>query len=188
MSLQNNNLEDIFRDLQGSFDLEEPADGHHQRFLEKLDSSKGVVRLKKRGGSWWKPLSIAASIVLLIGLGIGVYEQQQTVEEKVAEISPEASQTHFYFASLIEEQVRELEKQSSPETETIIEDTMTQLNKLELNYKQLEQDLLNGGDSRLILSAMIVNFQTRIDLLEEVMNQIDSIKNLKTFDDENFTI
>ena len=188
MSLQNENLEEFFEELRGSFDLEEPNAGHQQRFLEKLNASKGVVTLKKRGGSWWKPLSIAASIVLLIGLGIGFFEQQQTVEERVAEISPEASQTHFYFASLIEEQVRELEKESSPETEAIIEDTMSQLEKLELDYQQLEQDLLNGGDSRLILSAMIVNFQTRIDLLEEVMNQIDSIKNLKTFDDENFTI
>ncbi len=188
MSLQNENLEELFKELRGSLDLEKPSEGHQQRFLEKLNASKGVVGITARKRNWWKPLSIAASIVLLIGLGIGFLNQQQTVEQRVAEISPEASQTHFYFASLIEEQVRELEKQSSPETESIISDTMQQLDKLEQDYKRLEQDLVNGGDSRLILSAMIVNFQTRIDLLQEVMNQIDSIKNLKTFDDENFTI
>lgn len=188
MSLRNENLEELFKELEGSFDLKEPAEGHQLRFLAKLNASKGVVSLPGRKRNWWKPLSIAASVVLLIGLGIGFLNQPQTVEQRVAEISPEASQTHFYFASLIEEQVRELEKESSPETEAIISDTMQQLDKLEENYKQLEQDLLNGGDSRLILSAMIVNFQTRIDLLQEVMNQIDSIKNLKTFDDENFTI
>ena len=188
MSLQNENLEKLFDELRGSFDNEEPADGHRERFLEKLNKSKGVATLTVRRRNWWKPLSIAASIVLLIGLGIGYLNQPQTVEERVAEISPEASQTHFYFASLIEEQIRELENENSPETEEIIEDTMLQLNKLEQDYNQLEQDLLNGGDNRLILSAMIVNFQTRIDLLQEVMNQIDRIKNLKTFDDENFTI
>ena len=65
---------------------------------------------------------------------------------------------------------------------------MIQLNKLEINYKKLEQDLLNGGNSKLILSAMITNFQTRIDLLQEVMDKIENIKTFKNYDDENITI
>ena len=188
MSLENKNIEELFEGLRGTFDTEEPKEGHRQRFLEKLNADKGVVTLNPPKRNWWKPLSIAASIALLVSLGIGYFGTQPTVEERVAEISPEASQSHFYFANLIEEQVRELEKQSSPETQGIIEDTMSQLQKLEDNYKKLENDLLEGGDSKLILSAMIRNFQTRIDLLQEVMNQIETIKNYNTYNDENFTI
>ncbi len=188
MSLKNENLEELFNQLRGSFDMEEPSPGHEQRFLEKLNAAKGTISLKPKKRNWWKPLSIAASIALLVSLGIGYLGSEQSVEERVAEISPEASQTHFYFASLIEEQVKELEKETSPETKAIIDDTMAQLAKLEENYKKLENDLLEGGNSKLILSAMITNFQTRIDLLQEVMNQIDTIKNLKSYNDENFTI
>ena len=188
MSYKNENLEELFNSLRGEFDTQEPAEGHEERFLDKLDAMQGVVSLRRKKRNWWKPLSIAASVVLLIGLGIGYIGSEPSIEERVAEISPEASQTHFYFANLVEEQVRELEKLDSPETKVIIEDTMSQLQKLEEDYSRLEKDLLEGGDSRLILSAMITNFQTRIDLLEEVMNQIDAIKNLKTYDDENFTI
>ena len=188
MNLQNENLEELFHSLRGSFDTEEPREGHQQRFLDKLNESQGTISLLKAKRSYWKPLSIAASIVLLIGLGISFYNSPQTVEARVAEISPEASQTHFYFANLIEQQVKELEQQSTPETKAIIDDTMLQLQKLEEDYNKLETDLLNGGDSKLILSAMIMNFQTRIDLLQEVMNQIDTIKNLKSYNDENFTI
>jgi len=65
---------------------------------------------------------------------------------------------------------------------------MIQLKKLETNYKQLETDLINGGNDKLILSAMITNFQTRIDLLQDVINQIETIKNLKNYNDENLTI
>ena len=57
-----------------------------------------------------------------------------------------------------------------------------------INYKVLEQDLLNGGNSKLILSAMITNFQTRIDLLQDVLDQVENIKNLKNYNDENYTI
>ena len=182
-------LNELFKSLQGNFDVEEPAMGHQERFLAKLNASKGVVGLEqKQRKSWWKPLSIAASIVLLCGLSIGLFNSTASVDEQVAEISPEVSQTQFYFASLIEEQVKQLESKNSPETKKLIDDTMIQLQKLQTNYAKLEQDLLNGGNSKLILSAMITNFQTRIDLLEEVMNKIETIQNLKANNDENFTI
>ena len=188
MSLQNENLDQLFKGLQGSFDTEEPRAGHQERFLDKLHASKGVVGIHTAKRNWWKPISIAATIAFLLSLSIGYFGSEPTIEERVAEISPEAGQTHFYFANLIEEQVRELESQSTPETQAIIDDTMVQIQKLEENYSKLENDLLEGGDSKLILSAMIVNFQTRIDLLQEVMNQIDTIKNINTNNDENFTI
>ncbi|WP_411031785.1 hypothetical protein [Spongiimicrobium sp. 3-5] len=181
-------LEDLFNDLQGSFDLEEPAAGHQHRFLTKLEDSKDMASTIKKRNSWWKPLSIAASIAILFSVGIGIYNLEPTKDEQVAEISPEVSQTQYYFASLIEEQVKLLESESTPETKKIIEDTMVQLKKLETNYTRLEQDLLNGGNSKLILSAMITNFQTRIDLLQDVLNQVDQIKTLKNYNDENITI
>ena len=133
-------------------------------------------------------MSIAASVAILIGIGLGVLNTRPTLEEQVAEISPEVSQSHFYFASLIEEQVRLLESESSPDTQRIVDDTMVQLKKLKDDYNQLEQDLVNGGNSKLILSAMITNFQTRIDLLQDVLDKIETIKNFKNYEDEDYTI
>jgi len=179
----------LFENLEGTFDSEEPTDGHQQRFLEKLQASKGLVSIPKKKNLWWKPMSIAASVVILLGIGFGMFSKtSSSIDQQVAEISPEVSQTEFYFASLIEEQVKELESESTPETKRIIDDTMVQLLKLETNYKVLEQDLIKGGNSKLILSAMITNFQTRIDLLQNVLNQVEEIKNLKKYNDENYTI
>jgi len=186
--MKEKNLENIFKELEGSFDTEEPRQGHELRFFEKLNGETKVVTLKSNKTSWWKPLSIAASIALLLVAGFGFFNTAPTVEDQVAEISPEVANTQFYFASLIEQQIKDLEGQSTPQTQKIISDTMEQLAKLEANYKNLENDLLNGGNSKLILSAMITNFQTRIDLLEEVMNKIESIKTLNEYNDENYTI
>ena len=138
--------------------------------------------------SWWKPLSIAASIALLCILGVQIFTQEQTIKEQVVEIAPEVSKTEFYFASLIEEQVQELKDAKSPETARLVEDTLFQLDKLETDYANLEQELVNVGDSKIIQNAMITNFQTRIDLLKEVLASIENIKNLKSYNDENFTI
>jgi hypothetical protein len=185
--MEKENIEELFNELQGSFDLEEPSDGHQQRFLDKLNRSNDVIVMDTKR-SYWKPLAIAASFALIAALSFGYLNTTPTTQEQLAEISPEASASHLYFAALIEEQVKELESEGSPDTQRLIDDTMIQLNKLETNYQRLEQDLLNGGNSQLILGAMITNFQTRIDLLQEVMTKIENIKNLKNQNDENYTI
>ena len=186
--MEKENLEKLFDNLKGQFDIENPEIGHENRFLKKLNASKGVVAIDSKKTSWWKPLSVAASIAILCVVGIGLFESGATLEEQVAEISPEVSRTEFYFASLIEEQVNQLKNESTPETQQIIDDTMGQLKKLEKNYDQLEKDLIAGGNSKLILSAMITNFQTRIDLLQDVLDKIETIKNLKSYDDAKNTI
>lgn len=186
--MEKDNIDQLFDKLQGTFDKEEPQEGHQLKFLEKLQASQGVVSIHKKKNSWWRPVSIAASVAILLGIGFSMSNTSPTINQQIAEISPEVSQTQFHFASLIDEQVKELESQSTPETKKIIDDTIIQLSKLDTNYKILEQDLLNGGNSQLILSAMITNFQTRIDLLQDVLDQVENIKNLKNYNDENYTI
>lgn len=186
--MKEDKLDQLFDRLQGQFDLEEPQPGHQDRFLEKLNQSSGTVSIHRKKTSWWKSLSIAASIAVVGILAFQYLGTGQSLEQQLVEISPEVSQTEFYFANLIEEQVILLKNQKSPETAQLVDDTLLQLKKLEKDYKSLERDLVNGGDSKIILNAMIFNFQTRIDLLKDVLSQVENIKNLKSYNDENITI
>lgn len=186
--MSKDSLDSLFERLQGEFDVAEPQNGHQERFLEKLNQSQGTIALNKKKTSWWKPLSIAASIALVAILGYQAFGPQPNIKQQVVKIAPEVSQTEFYFANLIEQQVEVLKEEKTPETAQLVDDTLTQLQRLDKDYQTLEQDLVNGGDSKIILSAMITNFQTRIDLLKEVLSQIENIKNLKTQNDESFTI
>ncbi len=187
--MEKDKLKKLFVELRESFDSEEPTLGHKERFFERLNSKNTAISIaRNRRMLWLRSFSIAASLALLIGLGINIGNTESTIEEKVARISPEASNTEFYFANLIEEQVKKLKIASSPETQKIIDDTLLQLNKLEKDYNQLEHNLINGGNSKLILSAMITNFQTRINLLNDVLNQIETIKTLKNNGNENYII
>ena len=186
--MKKDNLDNLFERLHGEFDVEEPQGGHQERFLEKLNRGNGTIALHKKKASWWKPLSIAASIALVALLGYQAFGPKPSIKQQVTKIAPEVSQTEFYFANLIEEQVEEMKEEKTPETAQLVDDTLAQLAKLDKDYQTLEQDLVDGGDSKIILSAMITNFQTRIDLLKEVLSQIENIKNLKTQNDESFTI
>lgn len=186
--MKKDNIEELFKNLDGTFDVEEPSNGHQNRFLEKLNKEK----TKRKEQKWaWKPMAIAASLLLFCAVGyqfFGNENETDSITEEIAALPEEVSETKFYFASLIEEQVKELKNENSPETKQIIDDTLIQLDKLEVNYQELEEALTNGGDTKVILRAMITNFQTRIDLLTEVMNKIENIKSLKNLNDENFTI
>lgn len=187
--MKEESLEKLFEELEGHFDIEEPMEGHQARFLDKLGTVQGTVSLnRKKPTTWWRPLSIAASIIVLCALAIGLPNLNPSTEQQLANISPEVSETRLYFTSLIEQQVNELQTASTPQTEQLVTEALAQLKKLDENYMKLEQDLINGGDPNLILSAMINNFQTRIALLQDVRDQIESIENYNNYDDENYTI
>ena len=184
---QNDSIEELFGKLEGSFDVASPPKGHRERFEERLESSEGSPDHRK-GGSWWRNLSIAASIALLLSASVFLFQKEPSMEAKVAEISPEVSETSQYFAGLVTRQIQELQKMGSPETEPMIADALRQLETLEKDYQKLEEDLVAGGNSKFILSAMIQNFQTRIDLLQEVMNRVEEIKQFKNESHESNTI
>lgn len=180
-------IEKLFGELQGSLDTAEPTDGHRLRFLAKLEATGQVKRTSTRYRAIWKPLSVAAALLLFCSLGYNYLYPSPSVQQQVSKISPEITNTEFYFASVIEDQVKKMQNESTPETQKLIADTMIQLKDLDSDYKKMERDLLDGGNSKLILSAMITNFQTRIDLLNEVLEQIEEIKNLKKYHNENIT-
>ena len=185
---EDKHIEKLFESLQGSFDQKETAAGHEIRFLEKLNEAQGTIAFIPRERTWWKPLAMAASIALIAILSIGLFLPGQTVESQVAEIAPDMPQTKIYFANLIEEQVRGFEAHRNEDTEVVIQDALRQLERLEKDYAALEQELIDGGNKNAILSAMIQNFQNRIDILNNYMSKITMINNLKTNNDENITI
>ena len=189
---QNDSIEKMFEGLKGSFDLENPPEGHRERFLDRLDApekSSGA----SGGRSWWRQLSVAATIALLLSASVFLFRSEPSLsepslQEQVAEISPEASETSRYFAGLVSRQVTQLQEMSSPETQPLIEDALRQLEQLDADYMKMERDLVAGGNSKMILSAMIQNFQTRIDLLEEVMLRVEEVKQFKNENHETNTI
>lgn len=184
--MDNKDFEKLFNQKEGWFDIEEPASGHKERFLEKLNTQEKTIPLnqnKKR--NWWKTISIAASLLLLISIGIGTFSTQKNADDA---LNPELQQTQLYFASLLEQEVEKINALSTEENKTIIADAMLQLEKLEKDYDTLKNVLLENGESKQILFAMITNFQTRIDLLKNVMEKIEEVEQQKKLNNEYNTI
>jgi len=181
--MSKDNLQELFHQIKDDFNVEEPSINHQEKFLDKLNSQhKGVE--KKSNRSLWKPvLSIAASIILLVALVFG--NQPSNELKDLASISPEMAETQDFFTSTIEAELNKIQNESSPETKSLIEDALNQMQVLETNYEVLKQDLSESGNDKRVIYAMISNFQNRIELLENVLVHIEQIKQLKNTTNEN---
>ncbi len=174
--MKKDSIEQLFNRLEGQLHTEEPSSNHKTTFLEKLQSIQIEEEKSVRKLNWWKPLAVAASIVLIFM--ITVFQNTDTEIRELADVSPEMEQTQTFFTQTIERELFELQQQTTPETQVIVDDTIKRLDKLEEAYNELKNDLAESGQDKRVVYAMINNFQNRIDLLQQVLEHIDAIKNL----------
>ncbi len=174
--MKNDNLNTLFKNLKEDFDIETPGLGHQQRFLDKLNNQTETVVLNtKPQRSIWRPLiGIAASVALLISLFVGF--QQDSNSKDLASVSPEMATTQDFFTNAITSELEKLNSEETPEFQDLIIDALFQIKILEENYEKLKIDLNESGNDKRVIYAMITNFQNRIDVLQNVVEQIDNLK------------
>ncbi|GGD93248.1 hypothetical protein [Planktosalinus lacus] len=171
------NLKALFNREQ--LPMKEPADGHKLRFMEKLNDHQKNKKPSINYLHFAKPLAIAASFLILFTF-IFPFFNTSNQEADLASISPEMAQTQAFFTSTINRELNLLKNSHSPETSILIEDALNQMTVLENEYDKLKVELVKSGNDERIIYAMITNFQNRIDLLKQVLEQIEHIKNLNT--------
>lgn len=166
-------LHNFFNDHE--FDIHEPRSGHLDRFEKRL---QGVQPKRKTS---WKWMSVAASVILLIGFGLG-----NMTNEKIdlASISPKMAEVQTYFVSTIDKEIREIEQNRTLQTEDLIEQALDDLEELEDSYKLFVKELTENGQQRKIINAMIDNYQQRLEILQKTLEQIELIKNPQNINDE----
>jgi hypothetical protein len=182
--MNKNTIDELFDSHKGKFDVHQTPEGHQKRFLDKLNTAHAQANTETKARvNWWRPLSIAASVVVLIGLGFSLLKSPAPSGE-LASVSPEMEQTQTFFVSTINSEIEKLKSFETPETKAMIDDALNQITNLEEEYQLLRQDLIDSGNDKRVIYAMISNFQKRIDLLEQVVFIVEEVKNLKMNDNE----
>ena len=174
------NLENIFKNLENQFDIEEPSIGHFNRFEAKLNKTS----TPKKSFKLFSYVAVAASIVLLFGVWLGSSFSNSGME--LATVSPEMEETQSYFVSIIKNELTTIENERNNDTEQLINDALLQINKLENQYNTLTLELKESSEDKRIIYAMISNFQQRIDILQNLLIQIENVKQLKTQNNEKY--
>ena len=181
MNTENNNFNEMFDHFKGQWDTEEPAAGHEDRFLDRLEKKK--KNPKGKGLIYWIAMPAAAAIAILITILFTFSPMDSNTH--AAKISPKTKETQVYFASIINNELAKIKQENSPETKILVQDALVRMQELEKDYDKITHELASKGESKQLIHAMITNLQTRISFLEEVLTQIDNIKKIKETYHEN---
>jgi hypothetical protein len=185
--MKKDSIEQLFNRLENQFDTENPSENHQASFLEKLQHLD-VPQTKARETpvrklNWVKPMLVAACLLLIFGVILTTTSVPQYID--LADISPEMEQTQTFFTQTIERELSTIQEEVTPETQGIVDNALVQMNRLETQYKNLKNDLVESGQDKRVIYAMIDNFQNRIDLLEQVLEHIEATKNLNDLRPQN---
>ena len=160
-------LDHLFEELEGGFDLSKTPEGHQKRFMDRLNE----VTTERKPRKWWKPLSIAASVLVLVTAGF-FFLQDNGNSNELASISPELEKTEDFFINTINSELETLKSLDDYDSKKLVKDALKSLEILEVEYGKLKFDLQKSGNDQRVVAAMIENFQNRIDLLQQVIEKI----------------
>lgn len=186
--MKDQELNNLFKSLHSEFDVETPNAGHQERFLKKLQQQKEGPKLAEvtPKTNYWKPLlGMVATIALVLTLIFVNKPQDDTYD--LASVSPELANTQNFFTTTIATELKKLKAEATPETKALVEDAIERLDTLEKEYNMLRKDLEESGNDKRVIYAMISNFQTRIELLQQVLEYIEGVKQLKQTHHENIS-
>ena len=159
---------------------------HANKFEALLNKEMHQQKPKKKNYKW---LSIAASVVLLISLGIKLYPtnniEPQPISPKqitLGNISPEFGTIEKYYKNSINLEISQLEL--NDENKDIIDGYLIKIAELTKEYKSLTKELNTKGVNEATIDALISNLQLRLQLLKRLKKQLKQLKNLKNTQNE----
>ena len=169
-----NRIEEFFKNNRSEFNFEEPDMGHFDRFQAKL---KGEVKeVKEKRSTPWYLLAIAASVLLFFGYWMGNNTAQKGLE--LADVSPKMEETQNFYLATIQTEIEEIRTKKTASNQKIIDDAFIQLELLETNYRTLTLELKESNADKRVIYAMITNFQNRLAVLQNLMDQLEEFDEL----------
>ena len=173
-----NKFETKIKSNRMSFDEEIPPKGHEERFLNKLDKE---LHHKPNKKSIW--LKIAASMVLIIGVSLFFFIQNESqISDKVADKKDNSiplREAENYYQNSFKSQFAAMAKNyTDNESLSMISESEKLINELEKDYEELEKELKTTADQR-VATAMILNYKSRISILEMLIQKLEYVTQLK---------
>lgn len=177
-------FEDFMHDNNEEFNEIEPsADlwGKIEAQLNFLDEEQEAP--KKREAKTFSlgfVLKVAASVIIVMGIGFGIYIQSQkgTKGVDLAAINPEYAQQQVHYASLVETKLTEL-KSASKNDPQLYKEFSAEIAKMDSSYKKLNNDLVTSPNQERVLRAMIRNLQVQTEVLTQQLNVIEQFNQMK---------
>ncbi|TSD64971.1 hypothetical protein FFF34_013830 [Inquilinus sp. KBS0705] len=175
-------LEDFISNNREQFDDLQPRADLWSNIEKELDAWEEQQKPKKREAKTFSlgfVLKVAATIIVVMGIGFGVYIQSQKTEEvDLADINPTYAKQQVHYASLIETKRTRLKLIAKFDPQ-LYREFSGEIAKMDANYKKLNIDLATSPNQERVLRAMIRNLQIQTEVLNQQLSVIEQFKESK---------
>jgi hypothetical protein len=184
-------IDDIIRNNRDFFEEAEPSMGHLERFNRKLEARFGTARLKKS----IVPYLLKAAVVTLLVTLSSLWTWDNFIRPDrnrmaLGDVSPQYREVENYYlhqVNLMESELGSITIPNDPEHTELLQNEMKSMDSV---YLQLQKDLKANPDDERIITAMIEHYQTKVEVMSYILNQLKEIRNenLNTMEDEKVSI
>jgi hypothetical protein len=171
-------IEDIIRNNKDFFEDAEPSDGHMERFNRKLEMRFPVNTIKR---SIVPYLLKAAVVTLLITLSSlwtwDHFIRTGSSRTTLGQVSPQYKEVENYYVhqvSLMEGEIVNVDLKNNPAQKTIL---MKEMKSMDSTYVSLQKELKANPNDERIINAMIEHYQTKLEVMSYIVNQLKTIRN-----------
>ncbi len=171
------NIEDIIRENRDFFEVE-PSAGHFERFNKKLEMRFHTGDVRR---SIVPYLLRAAVVTLLVTLSsLWTWEhflRPANARMTLGDVSPQYREVENYYTyqmNLLEDELKSFKITDDPEHNTILK---SEIRSMDSVYVQLQKELKTNPGNERIISAMIEHYQTKMEVMTYIVNQLQSIRN-----------
>ena len=172
-------VDKIIRENKTAFEEDAPK-GHFERFEQRLNQKR--IRPEKNRKKLYLQIAAAVVFVLMATNQVRMYLQVPDVKPvTLGSISPEYSEVEFYYVSAIGQGMEHWEKLTADGMISQDEQDMMKKEILEFDetYKRLQQDLVANPDDERVINAMLEMYQTRLNIINLIIDKLEHIKKLK---------
>jgi len=181
--MKKDNLEQFIAENRDAFDDAVP----NLKVWANIDKQLNPTATKRR--TLFQYINkIAAAVLLLMIMGAGIHfynNSQKNSIESLSEISKEFGEMEKYYEQEVNRKLTQLaayKPQSNPVTEDL-----QQLDEVMEELKQEYAKAPSQGEE-IIINAIIKNYQTRLMILERVLDRVESVNQKKKKDNGTINI
>ncbi len=185
-SIDMKNIEDIIRSNKDFFEDAEPSEGHMERFNRMLEIRFQVAPVKR---SIVPYLLKAAVVTLLITLSSlwtwDHFIRSGSNRMTLGQVSPQYKEVENYYVhevNMMEGEIVDVDLKNNPEQKSLL---MKEMKSMDSTYVSLQKELKANPNDERIINAMIEHYQTKLEVMTYIVNQLKTIRNDNKIKKEN---
>ena len=179
-------IEELIRSNKDYFEDGEPSEGHLERFEMKLALRFGTARVKRSIVPYLLKAAVVTLLVTLSSLWTwDHFLRSDRNRMALGDVSPEYREVENYYihqVSLMEDQIGSVEFVTDKEHGDLL---MGEIKSMDSVYVQLQKELKTNPDDERIINAMIEHYQTKLEVMSFIVNQLKALRNENKNTSEN---